>query len=74
MDDQRRSKSSRNVSDPRVFGTLEALAVVLHTAALLAEIRIGETHGARVAHRVPKASFGGASWPLLTALCPETIE
>ena len=28
----------------------------------------------RVAHRVPKASFGGAMGPLLTALFPETIE
>ncbi len=30
--------------------------------------------GARVAHRVPKASFGGAIRRLLTALCRETIE
>ncbi len=28
----------------------------------------------RVAHRVPKASFGGATGPLLTAFFPETIE
>jgi hypothetical protein len=74
MDDKRRSESSRNVSDPRVFATPEGLAVVLHAAALLAEIRIGETHGARVAHRVLKASCGGATCPLLTALCSDTIE
>ena len=62
------------MSDPRVFGTPEGLAVVLHTAALLAEIRIGETHGARVAHRVPKASFEGVLWPPLTARYRERIE
>ena len=32
------------------------------------------TAGPRVAHRVPKASFEGVLWPLLTALCRETIE
>ena len=32
------------------------------------------TAGARVAHRVRKASFGGAMEPLLTALARETIE
>ena len=32
------------------------------------------TAGARVAHRVPKASFDGVLWPPLTALCRETIE
>ena len=36
--------------------------------------RSRDVSGPRLAHRVPKASFGGAMGPLLTALFRETIE
>ena len=75
MDDRRRSERSRNVSDPRVFGTPKVSpwsCTPLRCLRGCASAKLAA--GARVAHRVPKASFGGAMGPLLTALCRETIE
>jgi len=75
MDDRRRSERSRDVSDPRAAATRK-LSPWSRTPLRCLQGCASAKHapGARVAHRVPKASFGGAMGPLLTALCRETIE
>ena len=75
MDDKRRTERSRDVGDPWVLGTRKVsrwFCTPLRRLRGCAEAK--HLASARVAHRVPKASFGGAMGPLLTALCPETIE
>ena len=75
MDDMRRSERGRNVSDSQVFGTWQVSPwspTSLRRLRGCASAKL--TAGARVAHRVPKASFGGAMGPPLTALFHETIE
>jgi len=75
MDDRRRSERSRDASDPRVLGSWK-LSPWSRTPLRCLQGCASAKHapGARVAHRVPKASFDGVLWPLLTALCPKTIE
>ena len=75
MDDKRRSEKSRDVSDPRVVATRKVSPRSCTPLRCLQRCASAKrAAGARVAHRVPKASFGGAMGPLLTALSRETIE
>jgi len=63
------------VSDPWVIGTLKGSPWSRPSLRCLPGCASAKlAAGPRVAHRVPKASFGGVLWPLLTALCRETIE
>ena len=75
MDDIRRSERSRDVSDPRVIRTRKGSPwsrTPLRCLRGCASAKL--TAGAQVAHRVPKASFGGAMGPLLTALSSKTTK
>ena len=75
MDDERRSERSRDVSDTQIVATRKVSlrsCTPLRCLQGCASAKLAAS--ARVAHRVPKASFGGAMGPLLTALARETIE
>ena len=75
MDDKRRTERSRDVGDPRAIGTPKISPWSRTPLRCLRGCASPKpTAGPRVAHRVPKASFEGVLWRLLTALCRETIE